>query len=68
MFYSKNSKKYLTIENEWVKLVTNFNFKSMEEDMRRLSEDRKRGESPAESSLIGPIVLLPWSCTRKLVT
>ncbi len=31
--------------------------------MRCLSEDRKRGESLAESSLIGPTVLLPWCCS-----
>ena len=36
--------------------------------MNRFSEGQKRGKSPAESFLIGRIDLLPWSCTRKLVT
>ena len=50
------------------KLNTNFNIKSNEEDMSHFREDEQRGKSLAESFLIGRNDLLPWSCTRKLVT
>lgn len=36
--------------------------------MNLFCEDQQRGKSPVESFLIGQIVLLPWSCARKLVT
>lgn len=36
--------------------------------MNRFSEEQKRGKSPAESFLFGQCDLLPWSCTKKLVT